>query len=92
VHKLREVLKEERTACITRIRGLLAEFGLVFAQSPEALRRALPDALDDASNELGTFARVTLQRGANSMSMWPGTTNASPSTGATAPMCADPAS
>ena len=40
VHKLREGYKEERTACINRIRGLLAEFGLVFAQSPEALSRA----------------------------------------------------
>jgi hypothetical protein len=39
--------------CINRIRGLLAEFGLVFPQSPEALRLLLPDALEDASNELG---------------------------------------
>jgi transposase len=28
VHRLCEGLKEERTACINRIRGLLAEFGL----------------------------------------------------------------
>jgi transposase len=62
VHKLREGFKEERTACINRIRGLLAEFGLVFAQSPGALRLALPDALEDASNELGSLARLTLQR------------------------------
>ena len=33
VHRLREGIKEERTACINRIRGLLAEFGLVFPQS-----------------------------------------------------------
>jgi len=37
VRRLREGYKEERTACINRIRGLLAEFGLVFAQSPRAL-------------------------------------------------------
>ena len=36
VHRLREGYKEERTGCINRIRGLLAEFGLVFPQSPEA--------------------------------------------------------
>src|SRR5450755_3325720 len=30
---------------------LLAEFGVVFAQSPKALRQALPEALEDASNE-----------------------------------------
>lgn len=29
VHRLREGFKEERTACINRIRGLLAEFGIV---------------------------------------------------------------
>jgi len=64
VHKLREGLKEERNACINRIRGLLAEFGLVFAQSPEALRMHLPDALEDAGNELGSLARLSLQRAA----------------------------
>lgn len=62
VHRLREGYKEERTACINRIRGLLAEFGLVFPQSPEALRRALPDALEDADNEMPGMARLALQR------------------------------
>ena len=62
VHRLREGLKEERTACINRIRGLLAEFGLVVAQSPDALRGSLADMLEDASNEMGTLARLTLQR------------------------------
>lgn len=62
VHRLREGYKEERTACINRIRGLLAEFGLVFAQSPEALKQALPDAIEDASNELPWIARIALQR------------------------------
>ncbi len=62
VHRLREGFKAERTACINRIRGLLAEFGLVFPQKPEALRLALPDALEDAENELGGIARMALQR------------------------------
>jgi transposase len=62
VHRLREGIKEDRTACINRIRGLLAEFGLVFAQGAEALRGLLGDVLEDASNELGTLARLTLQR------------------------------
>ena len=48
--------------CINRIRGLLAEFGLVFAQSPEALRAVLADVLEDASNELPGVARLALQR------------------------------
>jgi transposase len=62
VHRVREGFKEERTALINRIRGLLAEFGLVFAQSPEALRAVLADVLEDASNELPGVARLALQR------------------------------
>lgn len=71
VHRLREGYKEERTACINRIRGLLAEFGLVFAQSPDSLREHLPelpdspdspDGLQDASAELPWLARIALQR------------------------------
>jgi transposase len=62
VHRLREGWKEERTGCINRIRGLLAEFGLVFAQSPEALRAALPKVLEDNGNELPDIARLALQR------------------------------
>ena len=62
VHWLREGYKEERTACINRIRGLLAEFGLVFRHSSEALRQALPEALEDAGNELPGVARLALQR------------------------------
>lgn len=62
IHRLREGFKEERTACINRIRGLLAEFGLVFPQKPVVLRLALPDVIEDASNELGALARLALQR------------------------------
>jgi transposase len=62
IHRLREGYKEERTACINRIRGLLAEFGLVFPQSPKALREVLADVVEDAGNELGHLARLALQR------------------------------
>ena len=62
VHRLREGFKAERTACINRIRGLLAEFGLVFAQSPAALESVLADVLEDAGNEMNTLARLVLQR------------------------------
>lgn len=61
IHRLREGFKSERIACINRIRGLLAEFGLVFAQKPAQLRQALGDTLEDASNEMGTEARLALQ-------------------------------
>lgn len=62
LHRLREGYKEERTALINRVRGLLAEFGLAFAQSPDALKRALPDVLEDADNELPGIARLALQQ------------------------------
>ncbi len=62
VHRLREAYKEERTACINRIRGLLSEFGLVFAKSPEVLRAELPATLEDADNDLPGVVRVALDR------------------------------
>jgi len=62
IHRLREGFKLERVASINRIRGLLAEFGLVFPQRPEVLRQALVETLEDASNELGGLARLALQR------------------------------
>ncbi len=62
VHRLREGFKEERTALINRIRGLLAEFGLTFARSPDVLRAQLAGALEDAGNELPGVARLALQR------------------------------
>jgi transposase len=62
VHRLREGIKEDRTACINRIRGLLAEFGLVFPKGASELQGVLSEVLEDAGNELGTLARLTLQR------------------------------
>ncbi len=62
VHRLREGYKEERTALINRIRGLLAEFGLVFPQSPDALRQVLAQVIEDGANELPGVARLALQR------------------------------
>jgi transposase len=62
VHRLREGLKADRTACINRIRGLLAEFGPVFAQSPAVLQGVLSDVLEDATYEMNTLARLVMQR------------------------------
>jgi len=62
VHRLREGLKEERTACINRIRGLLAEFGVVVAQSYQALERCLAEVLEDGSNGLPGLARLVIDR------------------------------
>ena len=59
VHRLREGIKEDRTACVNRIRGLLAEFGLVFPYGSRELQGVLSEVLEDAGNELGTLARLT---------------------------------
>ena len=61
LQRMREGFKEERTACINRIRGVLAEFDLVFGKSPKVLRAVLADVIEDASNELTCVARMTVQ-------------------------------
>ncbi len=63
VHSLREGLKEERTASINRIRGMLTEFGLVVSKNPEKLREMLTDMLENASNDLSGLTRLVVQEG-----------------------------
>lgn len=41
-HRARQGWVEERNALLSRLRGLLAEFGIVVARSADRLRRALP--------------------------------------------------
>jgi transposase len=62
VHRLREGIKADRTACINRIRGLLLEFGIAVTTGVRALRTTLDDILEDAANELNGLARMTLAR------------------------------
>jgi len=59
VHRTRSLLVKHRTAIITQIRGLLAEYGLVIALSPGKVRPALVRFLDDAASGLTVFARDT---------------------------------
>jgi transposase len=62
IHRLREGYKEERTALINRIRGLLLEFGVLAPSGVDALRSELAALLEDASNELPGVLRLGLQR------------------------------
>ena len=62
VHRLREGYKADRTACINRIRGLLAEFGMVFPQSPKVLSDQLSATLEDATNDLSGLARMAIDQ------------------------------
>ena len=48
-HRARQGWIEERSALINRLRGLLAEFGIVIARSADRLRRALSDLVGSAS-------------------------------------------
>jgi len=66
-HRMREGWKEERTAVINRIRGLLTEFGVVFPRSSAALCKGLVEAIHDervpvAVRELVAWAREDLER------------------------------
>lgn len=59
VHRTRSLFVKHRTAGINQIRGLVAEYGLVMAQSPEKARPALVRFLDDAASGLTACARDT---------------------------------
>ncbi len=59
LHRTRSLLVKHRTAVINQIRGLLAEYGLVIAPSPEKVRPAFVRFLDDAESGLTAFARDT---------------------------------
>jgi transposase len=59
VHRTRSLLIKTRTALINQIRGLLGEYGLVMARSPEQVRPALVELLDDEQAGLTPFARET---------------------------------
>ena len=57
LHRVRQRLIGQRTALINQIRGLLSEYGIVIARQPAALRRRLPEVLEDGDNELSPSAR-----------------------------------
>jgi len=52
LHRLREGVVNDRTALSNQVRGLLAEFGIIFPQGIKNLREGLPSVLEDAENDL----------------------------------------
>jgi transposase len=52
LHRIRQGEMKAHTALVNRIRGLLAEYGIVVAKRPERLRGALPEILEDGENRL----------------------------------------
>ena len=59
-HRVRSQLVKQRTEKINQIRGLLAEYGIVFGQRIEVLRKALPSLLEEGENGLNHAFRVLL--------------------------------
>jgi transposase len=61
LHRVRQGWMEERTALINRLRGLLAEFGVVLPQSATASQRALPTLISDHETRLPSQAQRCVQ-------------------------------
>lgn len=59
-HRIRARRVRARTALANEVRGLLGEFGVVVPTSLGALRRALPEILEDAENGLPGDFRILL--------------------------------
>ncbi|MCP5100176.1 MAG: IS110 family transposase [Chloroflexi bacterium] len=56
-HAQRERIKKDRTALVNQVHGLLAEYGVVINKGVSAVRKALPETLEDAENDLTTISR-----------------------------------
>jgi transposase len=60
LHHSRRLLVGHRTALINHMRGVLMEFGMTVPVGPNALRRRLPEILEDGDNELPMMVRDLL--------------------------------
>lgn len=60
LHRMRQGAMKARTALCNQIRGLLAEFGVVMPKGVNALRRQLPEVLEDGENRLSVLMREEL--------------------------------
>ena len=59
LHRAREGFIGDRTATANRIRGLMAEYGLILPQGIGHVRSKVPELIEDATNELpGMFRRL----------------------------------
>jgi hypothetical protein len=60
VHRVRELLVQQRTALVNQARGLLGERGVTMAQSPEAFKRAVPKILSSCEGEVTSICQAML--------------------------------
>jgi len=63
LHRLRARRIGERTALSNQLRGLMAEYGLVYTKGVHVLRRQLPQILEDGENGLSDLFRALLAQG-----------------------------
>lgn len=62
LHRARQGFVAARTAQANQIRGLLAEFGIVFAKGIGCVTRKMPEVLEDAENGLPGMSRELFSR------------------------------
>lgn len=62
LHRMRSQCNKDRTALSNSTRGLLGEYGIVLPKGIPALRRMIPELLEDAENELSDRFRHLLSR------------------------------
>lgn len=60
MHRVRSGLIEERTRLSNQIRGLLYEFGVIIPRGFAALKKSIPDILEDAENGLSMSFRQVI--------------------------------
>ena len=57
LQRARTLALRQRNACGNQLRAMLTEFGIVLARSIEALRRRIPEIVEDGDNELSEQMR-----------------------------------
>ena len=60
VHRARQMAVRNRTAQCNQLHGLLLEYGIESSKGVKAMRRRLPEVLEDAENELPVEGRALL--------------------------------
>ncbi|SAL88792.1 transposase [Caballeronia arvi] len=61
MHRIRSLLTRDRIAQINQIRGLLAEYGVIIAQTAVKVRQQLPVIIGDERNELTELTRSMMR-------------------------------
>jgi transposase len=62
LHRAREGFIGDRTATANRIRGLMAEFGLIIPQGIGHIRSKIPELIEDATNQLPGMFRALIDQ------------------------------